>query len=195
MRFLLLIAVILPVQMAAADFCAIYVNVINSTGKPIDAPVALIDKDGNVETSIIAQNGKATLCDIGFGPHTIRVGKLECSGYVTIHNISLIYGLAQSFTATWDGCRNVEMMTLPPSCQVAFRVTSSDNKKLNDAEATKKGDTAKYHADSYGRFFLDVANGSKVDFTFSAHGYRERMVSVPCEHFENIEKSVQLDPK
>ena len=110
-----------------------------------DLPVALIDKDGNVETNTIAQHGKVSLCDIGFGPHTIRIGKVECGGYVTIHNISLIYGVAQTCTATWEGCRNIEMMTLPPSCQVAFRVTSSDNKKLMDAEATLDGSVTKSH--------------------------------------------------
>lgn len=195
MRFLLLIAWMPPAGMAAADFCAIYVDVINSSGKPINAPVALIDKDGNVETSVVAQNGKASLCDIGFGPHTIRMGKLECSGYLTIHNISLSDGVEQRFAATWDGCRNIDVMTIPPSCQVAFRVTSPDHKKLNYAEATKEGSSTKYHADSYGRFFLAVANGSKADFTFSAQGYLNKVVTVPCEHFENIEKSVQLDPK
>ena len=188
-------AVMLPLRLAAADFCAVYLNIIDSHGKPTDAPVELIDQDGHVETSLIA-HGKASICDIGFGPHTIRIGTDKCSGYVTIHGVSLVHGFSRTFTAVWDGCpTGVDMMTLPPSCQVAFRVTSPDGKKLIEAEATKEGDATKYHADSYGRFFLAVRNGAAKNFTFSAPGYVDTVVHLSCKRYENIEKSVQLTPK
>jgi hypothetical protein len=193
--YLLLIAVVLPLRLAAADFCAVYVNVTTTNGRPSDAPVALIDQDGSVETSTTAQQGKAVLCDIGFGSHTIRIGDAKCAGYVTIHNVSLIYGVPQTFTAVWDGCRYIDGMTIPPSCPAAFRVTSQDGKKLTDAEATQPGNATTYHADSYGRFFLAVSNGSVKNFTFSAPGYEPQVVKVSCQGYENIEKSVQMTTK
>jgi hypothetical protein len=194
-RLFLLIILLLQLRAAAADFCAAYVKVARSDGKPVEAPIALIDADGNVESSTIAHQGRASICDIGFGPHTIRIGKIECGGYVTIHNVSLVYGFPQNFSAVWDGCRNIDLMTIPPSCSVAFRVTSADGKKLGNADAAIEGDETTYHADTYGRFFLSVGNGSAKDFTFSAPGYADQRANITCKRYENIEKLIQMIPK
>jgi hypothetical protein len=195
MRFLLLLAVTLPLRLAAADFCAVYLTIIDSYGKPADAPIDLIDQGGHVEKSVVA-HGKASLCDMEFGPHTIRIGDAHCSGYVTIHDISLVYGLPRTITAVWDGCRTgTDLMTLPPSCQVSFRVTSTEGKKLRGAEVAKEGDPGIYHTDGYGRVFLAVANGSVKDFTFSAPGYADKTIRVPCQRYETIEKVVPMTVK
>jgi hypothetical protein len=194
MRLLVLLGVVSAASMVASDFCAVQLTIIDSSGKLTDAPVALIDQDGLVEQSVFA-HGKLSLCDMKFGPHTIRVGNEKCSGYVTIHSVSLVYGLPRTFTVVANGCETPEMMTLPPSCQVNFRMISPDGTKLTQAEVVRESDPNIYRADRFGRFFLSVRNGVSESFTFTAPGYKKSETKVVCQRFETIERVVQMVPE
>jgi hypothetical protein len=193
-RLILLLAAMLPMGLSASDFCAVRLAVIDSGGKPADAPVALIDQDGHVEESVVA-HGKVSLCDMKFGPHTIRVGSESCSGYVTIHGISLVYGFPRTFTVVSNGCINPEIMTLPPSCQVNFRITSPEGTKLAQVDMQREGDTGIYHADAYGRFFSAIPKGSSRSFAFVAPGYEKSELRITCSQLETIENVIRMVPK
>jgi len=195
MRVLLAIVVLLPLRVAAADFCAVYLTIHTSGGKPASAPVELIDSDGHVEQSFSA-HGKLEICDMAFGVHTIRIGPSSCSQYLEIHNVALVYGSPRSITAVWDGCWSQgDGIVIPPSCLARFRVVSTAGLKLGDAEAYWEGEEFHQHADSFGRFFLSVANGANRKFTFSAPGYTDQEVNVVCQRYENIERVIKMAPK
>jgi hypothetical protein len=192
MRVLFAIVALLPLRLAAADFCAVHLTVNTSGGKPANAPVELIDRDGHVEQSF-SVHGKLEICDMAFGLHTIRIGSSNCSQYVEIHNIALVYGSPRFINAVWDGCWSQgDGIIIPPSCLARFRVVSTAGIKLGDAEAYWEGKEFHEHADSFGRFFLGMPNGSKSTLVFTAPGFVDQRVGLTCKYYETIEKVVEM---
>ncbi len=182
-------------HLAGADFCAVKVTVSSEMGTPASTPVALIDSDNHVVRKVDSVNGHAEFCDFGFGEHTIRVGSDQC-GYVTLHRISLVYGLAQHFSVILNPCfMGADGGRYPPSCLIYFRVSAADGRQVVSAFATVVGGTRQLTADRHGRIFTAVLNDSSKDFTISADGYEDQAIRISCKSYETIEKAVQLKAK
>jgi hypothetical protein len=192
MRGWLAIVVLLPLRAAAADFCAVHLTINTYEGKPASAPVELIDNSGHVEQAFAA-HGKLDICDMSFGVHTIRIGPSTCSQYLEIHNVSLVYGSPRFITAVWDGCWSQgDGIIIPPSCLLRFRVVSATGVKLAGAEAHWEGEDLHRHADSYGRFFLGMPNGSERTLVFTARGFIDKRVGLSRRSYETIERIVEM---
>jgi hypothetical protein len=179
---------------AGTDFCAVRLEIVNPVGKPMTAPVELIDAEGRVVQNTKAPNGKVEFCDLGFGEHTIRIGGDQC-GFVTLHRIRFVYGVAQYFRVVLNDCMiGGDGGTFPPSCLVYFRVSSEAGKKLSDAQADTEGGVYAVRADSYGRIFTFVLNGKSQEFVISSPGYASRTVHVSCRSYDHIAEAVVLHP-
>jgi hypothetical protein len=198
MRLLLLtwlLVAVLVLPGLGKDFCAVRVRVIGPSGTTISVPVQLIGPNGQVTQTAMSTNGEVEFCDLGFGEHTIHVGDDSC-GSVTIHRVRLVFGISQRFDAVLNYClTGADALMIPPSCLAYFRVSSEGSKKLSSATAVIRGNPRTFEADSYGRLFLTVPNGTAGDFTISAPGYADKTVQVSCRSYETIENAVQLIPK
>jgi len=180
--------------LAAADFCAVTVNVVDEGGNPSRAPVRLVDPKGQVAESVFTPpSGRAEFCDFGFGSYSIHVGDDDCP--VILGNIVLGYGFNQKFTVVARRCgSSISVMRFPPWCDVYLRIASTDGSKLSGAETVGIINTRRVTADQYGRALLTILKGKSETFTVSAQGYRDGTVSLSCKNMESIEKEVRLDP-
>jgi hypothetical protein len=189
-----LFGVVLAFPLFSADFCAVRLKVVDSLGSPADARVELIGPSGRVVEGVGTVNGDAAFCDLDFGEHTIRIGGNRC-GFVTLHRIRLVYGVAQYFRTVLNDCMiGSDGGVFPPACLVYFRVSSEEGKKLGDAQASADG-VHFIHADTFGRIFISARNGKSTDFVVASHGYMSKTVHVTCVKYEQISESVRLAPE
>jgi len=177
--------------LAADDFCAVRITVVDEDRSPVGTRAVLIDPDGHaidsVETDI---KGEASFCDFGFGRHAIKVGD-EGRGSVTLNDIYFVYGIPQHRTVVLPSTHDVTFTSIPTSCLVYVRVSSETGRKLTDAEATTRSGK-RWYADRYGRLEIWVLRGSEDDLTISAPEYATTVMHVACHDFERTERELKL---
>jgi hypothetical protein len=187
--------------LAAADFCAAKVFVVDGSGKPVQTSARLIDPSGKVVESHATSDGSAEFCDFGFGDHTIRIGD-DC--VVTITDVRVHYGQQHNYSAIYncprrpgdssiisglllDGDGWVQLMLAEDggfvkACSVYLRISSEDGTKLAEAEVT--GGTTYPNpivADRFGRMFFAIPRNSTQRIAISALGYSGESIDVTCE--------------
>ncbi len=195
MRLSILILVLMSVpRLAAGDFCAVKVHVVDSLGRPASATARLAGADGRVAEVARVVSGEVAFCDFGFGEHTIQIG--EGCGSVTLNGIRLVHGIAQQFDVLLNAClTGGDGGVYPPGCLLYVRVSSGDGSKLAQAEAVDSVGITTFHADSFGRLFIGLNSGTSEILRIGAPGYRPEAVNASCRETETIERGVQLQRK
>lgn len=195
MKLLCLMVLVLSPCIMAETFCAVNIELVDPAGTPTSARVQLISPEGRVTSSVYSNSdGIARFCDLGFGEHSIQVGDNKC-GYVTLHRIRLVYGIAQSFKVVVNQCMiGADGGRYPPSCLLYLRVSSKGGRALSDGEVTALRGSHVLHVDQFGRLFTAIGNGTDATYEISAPGYKSKTIHKTCRSYETIEEAVQLDP-
>src|ERR1035438_8182577 len=95
-----------PVESARADYCAVEVRAADEAGRPVVAPVELLDSGSRLITTLTTdQKGVAHICDMGFGTHRILVGRGSCHP-VLINDVSVFYPEPVRYSVTLRRCPN-----------------------------------------------------------------------------------------
>lgn len=181
-----------PSAVAAKDFCALTVGLLDSRGAPAKlTPVQLIDPSGKIVFDEQIEGPTARICDFGFGPHSLVVGYGFCYP-VTISNLRLRVGRPIHLTVRLNAC--------PPDnwggslCQVYLRVHESSGAAVPGARLARGDGTSDNLSDQYGRVQAFLVSGSSVAATISKDGYTSQHLSLRCAHSEDIESEVILKP-
>ncbi len=187
-------------RLAASDFCALQVTVVDSSGQPASVPVALLDSKGEVVEGAVTRGGHTQFCDFGFGLHSVRVQNRDC-GFIVRDRVLLVNGVTQEVRVTLD-CKQGEeasgVLTVSPSCPLYLRVQSDSAEKLSGASATVPDRVEPYRADVYGRIFGRIrkpSSGVPATIMIGAPGYVSSSIAIAaCSASEQIERLVTLKP-
>ena len=177
-------------------YCAFEVKVTDPSGAAVaQVPVALHRQRGVVlaETTTDA-NGVARLCDAPLGAVEIVVG-FDICGLVLVRDVK----------AEWPATRRVyvtyEKVPCPhfvyaDTCLVLIRVRDERGEPLAAARIDRRAPTPGVGSglsDAFGRLFLSVKRGEKVEGVITKEGYESGRFSEVCT--DDIESKVALRKK
>lgn len=171
----------------AADFCALSVHVVDSSGKPIGRMwVELTDASGKTERREMMEGPDFKICDFGFGEHTIHVGTNECLP-VAISGLRVVFGSPISLDVVLNACGYRNMRS---ACLVYFRTLDSNGKPIAGVQFSPKLNLEAPQTDSYGRW-QGLVKGSRV-MTFEKTGYSPTVIRIQCKSDEEIDQLVVM---
>ena len=183
-----------PSAVAAKDFCALTVELVDSHGAPAKlTPVRLIDSSGRTVFDEQIEGPTVRICDFGFGLHRLVAGYGFCYP-VTISNLRLGMGRPIHLTVRLNAC--------PPDiwggslCDGYLRVREPSGAAVPGARlrlAPANG-TSDSLSDQYGRVESFLVGGSSAVATISKEGYGAQHMSLRCTQSEEIEREVLLTP-
>ncbi len=174
---------------AAADFCAVRLEVSDEEGRPLDVRVELTDPSGKTVAHTHSWQGEAEFCDFGFGEHSILVGGDTCNS-VLIRKVRLTYHHPQTFKVGLTMCPSKHFMGT--ACGVYFRVTDEGGEPAVAVAVHVEG-VLQSRTDRYGRALTLIRLGRTETVTFSYEPYETKAIEVNCRG--PIEKLVVLKRK
>ena len=186
---LLLLAGALAVPGFGDDFCALTVHIVSSTYQPISSTwIELADPQGSVVLRRVVDGSVVTICDFGFGKHTLTIGTNECYP-VAFPNLEVKPGKTIALEAILPACTHADGVS--NGCPLYIRIVDESGKGVRDVAA--KGQTLVYPStDSYGRLFSGLLIGRSDQITFSKTGLSPSTVEIRCERGERIQRVIGL---
>ena len=190
--FLMLASAIILVNAspaAAQTSCALKIVVDTTHRFPVDfVLVELLEQGGHVVANGRTSGDTAEFCDFEPTVRSIRVGANQCFP-TSINNVRFLFGRTQVLHVFLNDC--VAGGSLSNSCEVVFRIRSSDGRPLTTAVLEELGRAQK--ADAFGRAASRFLIGSERTYTVRAAGYRSKTVTLVCELGMSFDEVVKLE--
>jgi len=181
-------------------YCAFEVNVKSSRNQPVaNAPVTMFDaSEQKFSTVVTDRQGVARMCDAPPGLIRFTVGGLLC-GEASVGQLRRYWMQTRRVTITYDNCNGEEWAPLG-GCMLTLRVRASDGAPLAGARVEGDSLTLKSReqilvSDSWGRAFLFLEFGDRLNAMVLSEGYVSRPVVVECKRGESFDRDliVELD--
>jgi hypothetical protein len=188
----LAIMLFLDVAVAADEFCAVELSVIDRYGRIQDAPfpVVLKDSHGTVVARTTLQKGTARFCDFGFGPHSILIGRPESCGSTEIRNITFKWRNPQHFVSVLNFCIGEGDGGLT-GCPIELRVTDQEGRPVPFPTAKNNGRNVR--GQETGFLATALSPGQSTELVVEAGGYTERRLSFRCDKVQIFQETVVLE--
>lgn len=135
----------------------------------------LIDAVNNIAASGIATDGRAEICDWGFGVHSLKVIK---PGYyaTVITPVYFIYGRSQILKVVLNPYIEHELTVTRCSCY--FRVKDTGGRQLSDVKVSFGEQTI--YSDEYGRVQVVSPGYKDMIVRFEKAGYEPAVEKMNC---------------
>ncbi len=173
---------------AAAEFCALTVDIIGTDGHPARlTPVRLIDPSGKTVFDKEVEGSSVKICDFGFGPHTLMVGYRHCYP-VSIPNLVLRLDEPLRLVVRLNQCARDGMRD--NVCLVYLRVHDPSGSPVENAVVVSSSDAPR--TDSFGRVMNYVLTGTSI-IVIRAPGFLEANIPLTCMSTEEIDKEITLN--
>ena len=164
-------------------------NTAGNTAGIANISVSLLNAQGVEVSKTEAHKGIAEFCDLGFGMHTIVVGRIGECGVVRLENIRVWQQVPQVLRVVMNTCGQDVTAS---GCIAYFRVSSA-SEKISQATVQAEDGAYDWRTDKYGRIWLGVARGGTASYSFTAKGFRRRTVTLKCDELKVIEMHVVLE--
>ena len=173
----------------AGDFCAVTLKVSNSLGWPVTSTwIELVDPSGRVVRKEMISGSELKICDLGFGPHTLRVGTNECLP-VAISNVREVFGAPLFLKVVLNACGYREQMR--SGCLTYFRTVDDHHDPVPGVRFSPPlGTDLPDFTDGFGRW-QGAPRGSH-ELTFSAVGFEPTKVHIECKRDEEVDAEVVM---
>jgi hypothetical protein len=178
-------------QSPVTETAGITVLVVDKGGVPVpEADVEVRDSHDTVVIHETLKNGLFEIPDLGFGPHTIVVGKDRC-GEVQVKNLVFVWDVHQIIRIVSNVCPH-SGATGGSGCFVLFRVKNTRGEPV--VGATMKGDAILQETvtDIYGRSSAILGANSSDTFTIQLDDYIPARVHVACGFFGTVRREIVL---
>lgn len=176
----------------AEDFCALTVDVTRSTGRPVRRTwIQLKDATGLVVHAREVSGPTFTICDFGFGAHTLTVGSNECLP-VTVSNLRLVLGSPIRLKVVLNPCTYSHPMR--SGCLLYLRVADTGGNPIPGAELSMSAvPLIPERTDSYGRYQGLFSGQPTVVVT--RDGFETGKANIQCRDDEQVDVQVVLQGK
>lgn len=196
------VAVVLAFEMAAsastaADVCALTIEIVSNRGEPSRAHVLVSDPSSELVADVQTDaEGKAKICDLGFGEHHVEVNTPYCHS-MFIDKVRFVYPHPLYFKLQLPDCGVPEEDAIGTACAAYFRVQSEDGKPVGGATVNMYSDPKfQEKTDSYGRLHTLVPLGDAGSLvTALAPGFEPTQVRVRCAGHMYREELIVLEKK
>lgn len=170
-------------------FCAVTLTVRNPDGLPLQVPVELVNREGVTVQKVLSLQGRARICDFGFGPYSIMVARGDC-GATILPDVTLAYGRTHHFEVILNPCPDADLVRT--ACSVYFRIRDATGAALTNAVVRS---SLGYSAttDEYGRAELPLAIGKTSTFTIARSGFGEKQIVAECKGPVELDREVTLE--
>jgi len=173
------------------DACALTVTVSGPSGEPIGSTmVELLDASGRTVLRQLMKGPTLTICDFGFGKHTLRVGTNECFP-LAISNLTVDLGHPIYLSVRLNACNGGDGGS--NACRLYFRVTDSNGRPLRDVALLPEFTVPPLHTDSYGR--IQTSFIGKREIILSKPGFVPKSVAIECAGAEEIDREIALQSR
>src|SRR5262249_118753 len=151
-----------------------------------EADAVVMDSTGNVIDQVKITDGKGRVCDIDFGPHSIRV-TIPQALPVTVSDVRLSYGWTQRLLFVMNprpggdvGGGTFDIRTTRPieGWEGYGRVKSERGTPLPDVQISYK--ESRYTSDVFGRVRIIVPLREFTVFQFEKAGFRTTDLPLSC---------------
>lgn len=176
---------------ASGEFCAIKVHVTDTSGAGLTLPLALSNSEGKVVALSRTQDGQGEICDVGFGTHTLTIGRYEACHPVAIEGIRitglqpLVFRVSLPFCMT-SGDR------VYVACFAHIRVADQTGKPIPAAKIDMDAHPGSIIADSYGRAMTHIDRDRLIRVRVTARGYSAAETAIDCMKPVVVEKLITL---
>lgn len=189
---------LLVLSVQAAEYCAFHIEVEDADGlsKGVSQPITIADLKGNVIAKSITRDGKADICDIGFGTFDIKIGDLETCGQVVIRRLTPRLGddmvVHARLTRCWE-----PPWTPPTFCIILLHARSGDGAAVSQAQLSIDKHPTRFRTDSYGRVVttMDFGKTSSVTLTSEKKSLIGNAMIECTRSNPRIERTVTLRPR
>jgi hypothetical protein len=192
-----LVAAVLGLALAspaanAEDFCALTANVVNSAGEPISSTwIELVNSEGQIVRREMRTGPTITICDFGFGPHTLRVGTNECLP-TSISNLRVVIGRPLRLNVVINSCSYRDVVR--NGCLLYVRVADAQGIPVPNADlSTSPPPALQPRTDAYGRY-QGLIRGSQ-DITVTKPGFEPASTRVQCRADEELDIGLTMHVK
>jgi hypothetical protein len=177
----------------AVDFCALTVDIQDSTGGPAKLThVQLVDPTGKVVFQDQVEGSTLRICDFGFGEHKLVVGNPRCYPN-TVSGIRLRLDEPIHLTVRLNWCPRDHFAG--NLCSVYLRVQDQAGKPVPQATLSWDRISAKALSDEVGRVEAPLVSGQSVVATVSKSGYSTETIPISCTDGRAVELRVLLRPR
>jgi hypothetical protein len=166
----------------------IIVDADNSPVREVDVEVR--DRKGDVVLRGAAQNGVFEIQDLGFGPHSIVVGKGRC-GEVELKRIYFYMDSHTTYRMVHNGCPHSGASS-GSGCLVTFRVRTAGAGQITGAVISAGTTRQVAVTDTYGRATAVIGDHQTEQFTVEAADHRSESVELKCSFPGMVNREVVL---
>jgi hypothetical protein len=180
----------------AREYCAFHVLVEDAHGQSngVMVPVAVVDSAGRTVARVATHDGKADICDVGFGTFDIEVGPKSSCGQVLVRHLSIRLGVDMTVKAIFDPCAEPSWVG-PTACLVLLRARSEDGQPLSHVPVDIDGHRTNLRTDSLGRVAIGMDFGQKSTFSLTTET-KSANVTLSCARNDPwVERTLALHPK
>jgi hypothetical protein len=175
-----------------AEFCAIELSVTLPDGSPIvSATAELLNAEWVVVQEQPIRNGKGTICDFGFGFHSIRV-RHGATLTTTISGVKFIFGRTQRLHVVLNSDpEGGSGGAAGNACRALLRLQSPNGDPIAGVRVTYGGNSTE--SDKYGRALLVVPLKQFTAIAVKKAGFQSKDLSLSCSApYEFLERNVYL---
>jgi hypothetical protein len=175
-----------------AEFCAVELSVTLPNGSPIvSATAELLNDESVVVQQQPIRNGKGTICDFGFGFHSIRV-RHGATLTTTVSGVKLIFGQIQRLHIVLNSPAGAGAGgAAGNACRALLRLQSPNGDPVAGVRIYHGGNSTE--SDKYGRALLLVPLKQFTTIAVKKAGFKSTDLSLSCsEPYEFLERNVYL---
>lgn len=187
-----------PFARASAEVCALTIQIVGNRGEPTKARVLVTNASSDLVADIQTDaEGKASVCDLGFGEHHVEISTPFCHS-ILIDKVRFVYPHPLYFKLDLPPCGTPEEgAVVGNSCGVYLRVRSEDGSPVGRA-------TLKYSwipefqekTDTFGRLQTLIPLGDAGSLvTATAPGFEPTQIQVTCDRQMYREELIVLRRK
>ena len=177
----------------AADYCAFHIAVDYSDGptwRP-NVPVEVIGAGGQVVAHTKTVDGKADVCDVGFGTFEIVVAPKSC-GEVAVRRLTTTLGEDQAIRVVLNRCSGHSLFR-PTACLVLLRAKNEEGAPIPQATVEIDAHPTRLRTDSLGRVVLAMDFDKTSAITVISEPRSPATVDVTCTKDDpEIERTLVL---
>ena len=181
-KILLLTCLVGPA--CGAEYCAFHVVVEDPAGRSsgVSVPVVVRDSAGRVVASSKTRDGKADLCDVGFGSFDIEIGSDELCGQIFIRHVPTRLGVDVTLKAVLNDC--LDPSWIADGCMVLLRARDGNGDPVPRARLETDGRSTESQTDSYGRLLFGIGFGETSTLKLVSEASASASVTLSCSKKE-----------
>lgn len=175
-------------QITSPGITILVLNETLTLAKEVDVEVH--DLAGTTVLAGKTTNGAFEIADLGFGPHSVIVGRGTC-GEVRLNNIYFYLDAHPVFRVVRNRCPNGGD-GYGFGCEIRFRIRDNSGKALPGAAILARASGEKIIADAFGRAVAKIGRGRTETFEISSPGYPKQSEIVECKRYEIFQKEIHV---